>query len=249
MTAAPNSAPVTEHVLTIRRLPAGILPDAPVRLLVSVREDPPFAGPRTGRTLRLTWHLLSALPRGALPGTVSAVFTPGRRGRPGCVALAPGGLVLAPPLRGCGIGTWLLQQLAAWAATLPAATRVELQGLNPSEPLSPVEEARQRRLREGIGAEARRDDPPLTVAGLRLHHRWDSSLTAESPEAALKVLLSQAPGTNYELANYERLTLSRNGEACCPESRALRTVGRGLLFLGSLPFLLLDRLAHRLMGR
>ncbi|WP_353604384.1 GNAT family N-acetyltransferase [Enterobacter cancerogenus] len=56
----------------------------------------------------------------------------------------PGGLVLAPPLRGCGIGTWLLQQLAAWAATLPAATRVELQGLNPSEPLSPLEEVRQR---------------------------------------------------------------------------------------------------------
>lgn len=65
MTAASNSAPVTEHVLTIRRLPAGILPDTPVRLLVSAREDPPFAGPRTGRTLRLTWHLLSALPRGA----------------------------------------------------------------------------------------------------------------------------------------------------------------------------------------
>lgn len=249
MTAAPNSAPVKEHVLTIRRLPAGILPDTPVRLLVSAREDPPFAGPRTGRTLRLTWHLLSALPRGVLPGTVSAVFTPGRRGRPGGVALAPGGLVLAPPLRGCGIGTWLLQQLAAWAATLPAATRVELQGLNPSEPLSPVEEARQRRLREGLGAVGHTDGPPLTVAGLRLHRRWESSLTAESPEAALKVLLSQAPATNYELANYERLTLSRSGEACCPESSALRRVGRGLLFLGSLPFLLLDKLAHRLMGR
>jgi GNAT superfamily N-acetyltransferase len=248
MTAAPNSAPVTEHVLTIRRLPAGLLLDTPVRLLVFVREDPPFAGPRTGRTLRLTWHVLSALPRGVLPGTVSAVFTPGRRGRPGCVALAPGGLVLAPPLRGCGIGTWLLQQLAAWAATLPAATRVELQGLNPSEPLSPVEEARQRRLREGISAEGRMHEP-LTVAGLRLHRRWDSSLTAEIPEAALKVLLSQAPATNYELANYERLTLSRHGEACCPESSALRRIGRGLLFLGSLPFLLLDKLAHRLMGR
>ncbi|WP_153012380.1 hypothetical protein, partial [Type-E symbiont of Plautia stali] len=143
MSAAAQSAPVTEHVLTIRRLPAGIQPDAPVRLLVSAREDPPFAGPRTGRTLRLTWHL-------------------------------------------------------------PAATRVELQGLNPSDPLSPLEEARQRRLRAGIGAEARGDDPPLTVAGLRLHRRWDSSLTAESPEAALKELLSLAPATNYELANYER---------------------------------------------
>lgn len=195
MTAAPNSAPVTEHVLTVRRLPAGILPDTPVRLLVSARQDPPFAGPRTGRTLRLTWHLLSALPRGVLPGTVSAVFTPDRHGRPGRVALAPGGLVLAPALRGCGIGTWLLQQLAAWAATLPAATRVELQGLNPSEPLSPVEEARLRRLREGLGAVGHTDGPPLTVAGLRLHRRWESSLTAESPEAALKVLLSQAPAT------------------------------------------------------
>ena len=80
MSAAAQSSPVTEHVLTICRLSAGIKPDAPVRLLVSAREDPPFAGPRTGRTLRLTWHLLSALPRGALPGTVSAVFTPGTRG-------------------------------------------------------------------------------------------------------------------------------------------------------------------------
>ncbi|MXP61713.1 GNAT family N-acetyltransferase [Pantoea sp. Taur] len=249
MSAAAQSAPVTEHVLTICRLSAGIKPDAPVRLLVSAREDPPFAGPRTGRTLRLTWHLLSALPRGALPGTVSAVFTPGRRGRPGRVAMAPGGLVLAPPLRGCGIGTWLLQQLAAWAATLPAATRVELKGLNSSDPLSPLEEVRQRRLRAGIGAEARKDDPPLTVAGLRLHRRWDSSLTADSPEAALKELLSLAPATNYELANYERLTLSRSGEAGCSEGTALRRAGRGLLFLGSLPFLLLDKLAHWLMGR
>lgn len=104
-------------------------------------------------------------------------------------------------------------------------------------------------MRAGIGAAARRNDPPLTVAGLRLHRRWDSSLTAESPEAALKGLLSQAPATNYELANYERLTLSRSGEACCHESSALRRVGRGLLFLGLLPFLLLDRLAHWLMGR
>lgn len=89
MSAAAQSAPVTEHVLTICRLPAGIQPDAPFRMLVSAREDPPFAGSRTGRTLRLTWHLLSALPRGALPGTVSAVFTPGRRGLPGRVAMAP----------------------------------------------------------------------------------------------------------------------------------------------------------------
>lgn len=241
MPAASNSAPVTEHVLTICRLTVGLLPDTPIRLLVSVREDPPFAGPRTGRTLRLTWHLLSALPRGVLSGTVSAVFTPGQRGRPGCVALAPGGLVLAPPLRGCGIGTWLLQQLATWAATLPAATRVELQGLYPSEPSSPVEETR---LRAGLGAVGHLDSLPLTVAGLRQHHRWDSSLTAESPEEALEVLLRLAPATNYE-----RLTLSRNGEACCSESTALRRVGRGLLFLGSLPFLLLDKLAHRLMGR
>lgn len=81
MSAAAQSAPVTEDVLTICRLPAGIQPDAPFRLLVSAREGPPFAGSRTGRTLRLTWHLLSALPRGALPGTVSAVFTPaGTRG-------------------------------------------------------------------------------------------------------------------------------------------------------------------------
>ena len=87
------------------------------------------------------------------------------------------------------------------------------------------------------------------VADLRLHRRWDSSLTAESLEAALKGLLSLAPATNYELADYERLTLSRSGAACCHESSALRGAGRGLLFLGALPFLLLDRLAHWLMGR
>ncbi|KJV25369.1 N-acetyltransferase [Pantoea sp. SM3] len=250
MNAATKSASFTEHVLTVRRLHGGIKPDAPVSLLVSACEDTVAAvwPQRVVRTLRLTWHVLSPLPRGILPGTVSAVFTPGRGGRPGRVALAPGGLVLAPPLRGCGIGTWLMQQLAAWAATLPPATWVELQCRDPSVPLSPVEEARERRLREGIGAGPRMDEPRLTVAGLRLHRRWESSLMAESPKAALKVLLSLAPATNYELANYERLTLSSSAERCY-ESSSLRRAGRGLLFLGSLPFLLLDKLAHRLMGR
>jgi hypothetical protein len=65
----------------------------------------------------------------------------------------------------------------------------------------------------------------------------------ESPEAALKELHSLVPATNYELANYERLTLSRSGEACCSEGSVLRRAGRGL------PFLLLDKLAHWLMGR
>lgn len=44
-------------------------------------------------SLILAWHVLSALPQGDLSGTVSAVFT---HGRPGRVALAPGGLVLGP---------------------------------------------------------------------------------------------------------------------------------------------------------
>ncbi|MBK0127411.1 hypothetical protein IAE30_27070 [Pantoea sp. S61] len=39
MSAAPQSAPVTEQLLTIRRLPAGIQPDAPVHLLVSARVE------------------------------------------------------------------------------------------------------------------------------------------------------------------------------------------------------------------
>ncbi len=128
MSAAAQSAPVTEHVLTICRLPAGIQPDAPFRMLVSAREDPPFAGPEPGA--RSGSPGTCCLPcRGAPFREPSARCSPlaGAAGRDAW-PWPPGGLVLAPPLRGCGIGTWLLQQLAAWAATLPAATRVEPSG-------------------------------------------------------------------------------------------------------------------------
>lgn len=108
---------------------------------------------------------------------------------------------------------------------------------------------RQRLLRERLGAVGQMDDPPLTVAGLRLHHRWDSSLTVKSPDAALKVLLSLAPATNHELANFKRLALRRNRGVRCSESSALSRAGRGLLLPGSLPFLLPDRLAHWLLCR
>lgn len=74
MSAATGAGPFVECFLTVRRLPADILPDAPGRLLVSVRGGHfPFKWSRSPvRSLTLASHVLSTLQRGYLPGIGSA---------------------------------------------------------------------------------------------------------------------------------------------------------------------------------
>lgn len=162
-------------------------------------------------SLILAWHVLSALPQGDLSGTVSAVFT---HGRPGRVALAPGGLLLAPPLRGSGIGTWLVQQACAWAVTLAAATRVEASGFAPAEPTSSVE---QMRLSKAVAGKGGLD---YKVAWLRLQRRWKRQPDSRKPGSGPAGLLAEVPATNFELANYERLTRCTGpAGVCCFRAR------------------------------
>lgn len=162
--------------------------------------------PRARNIVKAKYHIdirvlsgLSTLSERTM--TYTSTYRPRKKNQPGVVALV-GDFQVSHGLHGRGLGSWIMQQVVAWAKTLPADTWVNQIHTSPKdeqEDVFPGNAARRDNLWSGIGFQfgQRRENGtryslPLTVQELLVHERWRRNVDVEPVEAVIAHTLKEA---------------------------------------------------------